>query len=192
MLLLSLKHVHGADCGEAVWCCLYRFDADPACSTLVDSEDGGRFRIGPAGGEIGHRIFRPTQLIRIVGPIEGTPRIGVVCEPRLGWSRERPSVVHESHHARFEGFASQLRRTTDFPLSYLGGNPFTLIGRCVIPCYVLNTFGLLGHFEERPRLSHNTSVHCGEAAALSLLESSGGVRALPCLLRDTANALVFF
>ena len=34
-----------------------------------------------------------------------------------------------SHHVRFEGFASQLRLTTDIPLSYLGGQPFTLTGR---------------------------------------------------------------
>ena len=75
------------------------------------------------------RAFRPTQLIRIVEPIEGTPRIAVVCEPRLGWSKARPSITQGSHHVRFEGFASQLRLTTDIPLSYLGGQPFTLTGR---------------------------------------------------------------
>ena len=149
--------------GEIVWCCLPRFDSEPVFSTLLDSQDGGRFRIGPAGGESGTqrylpntnilettfrtptgsfrvidfaprflqfgRAFRPTQLIRIVEPIEGTPRIAVVCEPRLGWSKERPSRVQGSHHVRFEGFASQLRLTTDIPLSYLGGQPFTLTGR---------------------------------------------------------------
>jgi GH15 family glucan-1,4-alpha-glucosidase len=47
----------------------------------------------------------------------------------LGWSKKRPDVVQGSHHFRFEGFASQLRLTTDFPLSYLGGTPFTLTGR---------------------------------------------------------------
>ena len=75
------------------------------------------------------RPFRPTQLVRIVEPIEGTPRVSVICEPRLGWSRERPAVVQGSHHIRFEGFTSQLRLTTDLPLSYLGGQPFTLTGR---------------------------------------------------------------
>ena len=149
--------------GEIVWCCMPRFDAEPVCSTLLDSEDGGRFRIGPAGGEIGAprsvpntniletvfqtstgsfrvidfaprflqfgRAFRPSQLIRIVEPIEGTPRIAVVCEPRLGWSKARPSITQGSHHVRFEGFTSQLRLTTDIPLSYLGGQPFTLTGR---------------------------------------------------------------
>jgi GH15 family glucan-1,4-alpha-glucosidase len=149
--------------GEVVWCCLPRFDSEPVCSTLLDSQEGGRFRIGPAGGETGtqhylpntnilettfqtssgsfrvidfaprflhyDRAFRPTQLFRIVEPIEGTPRIAVVCEPKLGWSKERPSRVQGSHHVQFEGFATQLRLTTDIPLSYLGGQPFTLTGR---------------------------------------------------------------
>ena len=129
----------------------------------MDKQDGGRFRIGPAGGETGaqryipntniletvfqtstgafriidfaprfmhfDRAFRPMQLFRIVEPIEGTPRIAVVCEPRLGWSKDKPRPVQGSHHVRFEGFASQLRLTTDIPLSYLGGQPFTLTGR---------------------------------------------------------------
>ncbi|MEP7351670.1 MAG: glycoside hydrolase family 15 protein [Acidobacteriota bacterium] len=75
------------------------------------------------------RAFRPTQLMRIVEPIEGTPRITVLCEPRLGWSQARPTMVTGSHHVRYEGFASQLRLTTDMPLSYLTGQPFTLTGR---------------------------------------------------------------
>ena len=149
--------------GEVVWCCLPRFDSDPICSTLLDSDNGGRFRIGPAGGEAGtqryfpntnilettfqtptgtfkvtdfaprffqyERAFRPTQLIRIVEPIEGTPRISILCEPRLGWSKERPSAIQGSHHVRFEGFSSPLRLTTDIPLSYLGGKEFTLTER---------------------------------------------------------------
>ncbi len=149
--------------GDIVWCCLPRFDSEPVCSTLLDSQDGGSFRISPANGETGAqrylpntnilettfqtptgsfrvidfaprfrqfgRVFRPTQLIRIVEPIKDTPRITVACAPRLGWSKERPTMVQGSHHIRFEGFASQLRLTTDIPISYLGGQPFTLTGR---------------------------------------------------------------
>ena len=143
--------------GEIVWCCMPRFDSEPICSTLLDRQEGGRFFIGPATGEIGtqrylrntniletvfqtssgsfrvvdfaprfmqfDRAFRPTQLIRIVEPLAGTPRIVVVCEPRLGWSKTRPSVVQGSHHVRFEGFASQLRLTTDIPPPFLFGGP---------------------------------------------------------------------
>ncbi|HEX5008256.1 MAG TPA: glycoside hydrolase family 15 protein, partial [Hyphomonadaceae bacterium] len=149
--------------GEVVWCCLPRFDSEPIFSTLLDSEAGGRFRIGPAMGERGtqryvqntnilethfetstgsfrvidfsprflqfERAFRPTQLIRIVEPVEGAPRISAVCEPRLGWSKQRPTMVAGSHHVRYEGFSSQLRLTTDIPISYLGGQPFSLTDR---------------------------------------------------------------
>ncbi|MGA2350463.1 MAG: glycoside hydrolase family 15 protein [Terracidiphilus sp.] len=149
--------------GEIAWCCLPRFDSEPVCSTLLDKEEGGRFRVGPADGEFGvqrylpntnilettfrnstgafrvidfaprflrfDRAFRPTQLIRIIEPIEGAPRIAVVCEPRLGWSKKAPERVQGSHHVRFEGFATELRLTTDIPLSYLGGQSFTLTGR---------------------------------------------------------------
>src|SRR4051812_23609402 len=92
--------------GEVVWCCLPRFDSEPIFSTLLDHEAGGRFLIGPSGGEPGTqrylpntniletrfetpcgsfrvidfaprflqfgRAFRPTQLVRIVEPIEGS------------------------------------------------------------------------------------------------------------------------
>jgi GH15 family glucan-1,4-alpha-glucosidase len=75
------------------------------------------------------RTFRPTQIFRIVEPLEGTPRIRVICEPRLGWSKAVPTHLNGSNHVRFEGFASQLRLTTDIPVSYLNGQPFTLTER---------------------------------------------------------------
>ena len=92
---------------------------------------GGSFRlidIAPRMIQYG-RAFRPTQLHRILEPLDGTPRIQVVCEPRLGWSKAKPVAVTGSHHVRFEGFASQFRLTTDIPLSYLGGQPFALTER---------------------------------------------------------------
>ncbi len=75
------------------------------------------------------RIFRPTQLFRVVEPIEGTPLVRVECEPRLGWSKAVPAVLQGSNHLRFEGFASSLRLTTDIPLSFVAGHPFALTGR---------------------------------------------------------------
>ncbi len=75
------------------------------------------------------RHFQPTQLVRIVEPIEGTPRIRVSCEPRLGWSKGIPSRIQGSNHVRYEGFAAPVRLTTDIPISYLSGQPFALTGR---------------------------------------------------------------
>ena len=75
------------------------------------------------------RTFRPTQLVRIVEPIHGNPRVRVVCEPRIGWSKEKSSRMPGSNHLRFEGFDTQLRLTTNLPISYLAGRPFALTER---------------------------------------------------------------
>lgn len=72
------------------------------------------------------RFFRPTQLHRVIEPIDGTPRVCVRCDPRLGWSKAQASILHGSNHIRYEGFASPLRLTTNIPLSYLEGQPFAL------------------------------------------------------------------
>ncbi|HTP49235.1 MAG TPA: glycoside hydrolase family 15 protein [Anaeromyxobacteraceae bacterium] len=76
-----------------------------------------------------HRTFHPSQLVRVVEPVRGMPRIRVTCEPRVGWSRAEPVVLTGSNHVRFEGFPSELRLTTDVPVSYLGGQPFALARR---------------------------------------------------------------
>ena len=75
------------------------------------------------------RMFRPTQLFRIVAPIDGAPRVRVLCAPRLGWSKAAPQALQGSNHIQFEGFASPLRLTTDIPPSYLSGQPFALTER---------------------------------------------------------------
>jgi len=157
--------------GDIVWCCLPRFDAEPAFSALLDERGGGRFLVGPADGSAGvqryldntnvletvfdtpdggvrlldfaprflqyGRSFVPTQLVRIVEPVRGTPRIRVRCEPKLGWSREAPGRVPGSHHITFDGFPAHCRLTTDIPISYLSGQPFALTERA----YLVFTWG---------------------------------------------------
>jgi GH15 family glucan-1,4-alpha-glucosidase len=92
---------------------------------------GGRFRVVDFSPrfEQHDRLFRPTQLFRLVEPLDGSPRIVVRCEPVCGWAKTRPTVTQGSNHLRYDGFSSVLRLTTDFPLSYLDGRPFTLTGR---------------------------------------------------------------
>lgn len=75
------------------------------------------------------RPFRPTKLVRIVEPLHGAPRIRVACDPALGWTRTRPRRENGSHHIAFHGYDANVRLTTDFPLSYLDGEPFALTER---------------------------------------------------------------
>ena len=94
-------------------------------------DDSGTFRVLDFAPRfvLHERIFRPTQLFRIVEPMSGTPRIQVRCEPLCGWSRSSPPRLHGSNHIAFDGFGSPLRLTTDIPLAYLGGPPFALTER---------------------------------------------------------------
>jgi GH15 family glucan-1,4-alpha-glucosidase len=75
------------------------------------------------------RSFRPTKLVRVVEPLAGTPRIRVSCDPILGWSKARPHREEGSHHISYRGYPSELRLTTNAPLSYMDGEPFALTGR---------------------------------------------------------------
>ncbi|MEW6363585.1 MAG: glycoside hydrolase family 15 protein [Acidobacteriota bacterium] len=91
----------------------------------------GAFRVidfAPRFGQYGRR-FHPTQIVRILEPLGGMPRVRAYCEPRRGWDRGVPSAVLGSNHVRYDNFADPLRLWTDVPLSYLGGQPFALTER---------------------------------------------------------------
>jgi GH15 family glucan-1,4-alpha-glucosidase len=75
------------------------------------------------------RSFRPTKIVRIVEPLSGMPRIRVLCDPILGWSRTRPRRELGSHHIGFHGYDAVFRLTTDAPLSYMNDEPFALTER---------------------------------------------------------------
>ncbi len=72
------------------------------------------------------RSFRPTKIVRIVEPLDGTPRVRITCRPKLGWSKATPKVDQGSNHLSFHGFGSELRLTTDVPLAYIGADGFAL------------------------------------------------------------------
>lgn len=105
-------------------------DNSNVLETTFEAE-GGSFRIVDFAPRFVQydRAFRPTQIVRILEPLAGTPRIRVSCDPRLGWSRRKAPQVQGSNHVRFEGFAAPLRLTTDIPISYLSGQPFALTER---------------------------------------------------------------
>jgi GH15 family glucan-1,4-alpha-glucosidase len=75
------------------------------------------------------RSFRPTMIVRVIEPLEGTPRIRVACDPVLGFAKTAPRQERGSHHVSYQGYDQELRLTTDVPLTYLGGAPFALTER---------------------------------------------------------------
>jgi len=95
--------------------------------TVFETSDG-RFRILDFAPRftLHQRMFRPTQLIRIIEPLQGMPMIRTRCEPRRGWSKAVPRILQGSNHIEYDGFPSPLRLTSDITPTYLAGQPFAL------------------------------------------------------------------
>jgi len=65
------------------------------------------------------RYYKPLILARRVIPLEGTPRIKVVCRPRGEYGQVQPEVLLGSSHLRFMGLDRQVRLTTNVALNYI-------------------------------------------------------------------------
>jgi GH15 family glucan-1,4-alpha-glucosidase len=73
------------------------------------------------------RIHRPTTLIRILRPVNGSPRLRLRCRPTFGYGAVTPQVTRGSNHVRYVGEAMAVRLTTDVPIAYvLEERPFVL------------------------------------------------------------------
>jgi GH15 family glucan-1,4-alpha-glucosidase len=98
-------------------------------STVLTDHHAGAVRItdfAPRFKQLG-RIFRPPQLVRIIEPVAGLPRITIRLRPTHDYGRpvERHSIG--SNHIRYHDDSATMRLTTDAPLSYIEREaPFVL------------------------------------------------------------------
>ncbi len=75
-----------------------------------------------------NRSFHPAQLVRIIEPVQGLPRVTIRVRPTFDHGRTCRAIAG-SNHIRFDGGADAIRLTTDAPLSYLlMETPFALTG----------------------------------------------------------------
>ena len=65
------------------------------------------------------RTYRPPQLIRIIEPIAGLPRIRIRIRPTHDYGGPSITRATGSNHIRYTGGEMALRVTTDAPLSYI-------------------------------------------------------------------------
>ena len=65
------------------------------------------------------RFYRPMAIVRLVRPLEGTPRIRIRLRPRTGYGAAAPEITAGSNHIRYVGDEVTLRLTTDAPVSYV-------------------------------------------------------------------------
>lgn len=98
-------------------------------TTLRDSS-GGSIRITDFAPRFYHfgRIFRPPQIMRIIEPLSGLPRITLRLRPTFNHGDSAVERAFGSSHIRYSGGALAVRLTTDAPLSYIDREA----------CFVLN------------------------------------------------------
>jgi len=89
-------------------------------TTTIHDRQGGAVKItdfAPRFYQYG-RTFRPPQLIRLIEPIAGLPRITIRFRPTHSYGQPTQRALG-SNHLRYTGGDVALRLTTDAPLSYI-------------------------------------------------------------------------
>lgn len=98
-------------------------------STLLTDHQGGVVRITDFAPRFNNldRMFRPPQLIRILEPVAGLPRITIRLRPTHSYGVPMTERSLGSNHIRYSGGETIVRLTTDAPLSYIEDEvPFVL------------------------------------------------------------------
>lgn len=100
-------------------------------STVLTNTEGASLRItdfAPRFRNFG-RIMRPPQLVRIIEPLTGLPRITIRLRPAQNYGEAIPQRSFGSNHVRYLGRESSIRLTTDAPLSYVESETPLLLTR---------------------------------------------------------------
>jgi GH15 family glucan-1,4-alpha-glucosidase len=90
-------------------------------STILTDHQNATVRItdfAPRFRQFG-RIFRPPQLIRIIEPVAGLPRITIRMRPTSEYGLPMNDRSFGSNHISFRGTGGVIRLTTDGPLSLI-------------------------------------------------------------------------
>jgi GH15 family glucan-1,4-alpha-glucosidase len=98
-------------------------------TTVLTDKNGASVRItdfAPRFYQYG-RTFRPPQLMRIIEPVSGLPRVTIRFRPTSGHGQEHMQRAFGSNHIRYTGGDAAVRLTTDAPLAYIDReSPFVL------------------------------------------------------------------
>jgi GH15 family glucan-1,4-alpha-glucosidase len=74
-----------------------------------------------------YAYYRPPQLVRVLRPVQGIPRVVLRCRPRFHYGRERPEAIPISHGLRFSCPDASLFLKSDASISHiLDETPFEL------------------------------------------------------------------
>ena len=101
----------------------------PIVTTVLTDDKGGSIRVTDFAPRFRNfdRTYRPPQLVRIIEPLSGLPRITIRHRPAHDYGDTNIRLSIGSNHIRYWGGGLVLRLTTDAPLSYVEReSPFVL------------------------------------------------------------------
>jgi GH15 family glucan-1,4-alpha-glucosidase len=90
-------------------------------STILTDAQGASIKItdfAPRFRNFG-RMFRPPQLMRVIEPVSGLPRITIRVRPTHDYGKPITDRSHGSNHISYRGKDIAIRLTTDGPLPYI-------------------------------------------------------------------------
>jgi GH15 family glucan-1,4-alpha-glucosidase len=93
----------------------------PILRTEITDTAGARLEIidfCPRYRQFG-RLYRPLAFVRLIRPLEGTPRIRIRLRPMVDYGAAPAGLTMGSNHIRYVGGETTLRLTTDGPVSHL-------------------------------------------------------------------------
>jgi GH15 family glucan-1,4-alpha-glucosidase len=93
----------------------------PILRTEITDAAGARLEIidfAPRYRQFG-RLYRPLAFVRLIRPLEGTPRIRIKLRPTVDYGAARAGTTNGSNHIRYVGGETTLRLTTDGAVSHM-------------------------------------------------------------------------
>ena len=93
----------------------------PILRTEITDDTGARLEIldfCPRYRQFG-RLYRPLAFVRLIRPLEGTPRIRIKLRPMVDYGAAPATTTNGSNHIRYVGGETTLRLTTDGPVSHV-------------------------------------------------------------------------
>lgn len=89
--------------------------------TVFTSKQGDQFEVIDfmPRYERDYGYYRPVQIVRIVRPLKGIPRIVVKCRPKLEYGREQPRAMPISSGIHYQGRDTSLYLKSDASISHI-------------------------------------------------------------------------
>ncbi len=108
-------------------------------ATTISCQDG-KYRItdvAPRFEQYG-RYYKPLMLIRKIEPIEGNPKIKIICNPKYNYGLSNLSKERGSNHVQFYNEDIKIRLSTNLSINhFFEDTPHVLTG----PIYLILTLG---------------------------------------------------